>query len=143
MAVSRTPSTTGTQTTSAKSTAGKSAAAKAQAPAQTDIAAIEAENLRVPDTSDAPLELRKKELIDLVVARCDVKKRDAKPAIEAALAVLGEALKAGREVNLQPMGKIKTKRSKRVGNAQISTLHLRQNNAAQSGGKDPLAQSEN
>lgn len=140
MAVSRTPSTTGTQTTSAKSTARKPAAAKAQASAQTDIAAVEAENLRASAIGDAASELRKKELIELVVARCDVKKRDAKPAVEAALAVLGEALKAGREVNLQPMGKIKIKRSKQVGNAQISTLHLRQNNATRSGGKDPLAQ---
>ncbi|WP_116597346.1 HU family DNA-binding protein [Primorskyibacter marinus] len=133
MAVS--PRKTGTRTT-----AKKPAAAKAQASAQTDIAAVEAENLRASAIGDAASELRKKELIELVVARCDVKKRDAKPAVEAALAVLGEALKAGREVNLQPMGKIKIKRSKQVGNAQISTLHLRQNNATRSGGKDPLAQ---
>ena len=36
--------------------------------------------------------VKKPEFIDRAVARTDVKKRDAKPAIEAALAVLAEAL---------------------------------------------------
>jgi len=45
-------------------------------------------------------DLRKKALIDLVVARSGTKKKDAKPVVEAMLAVLGETIGAGRELNL-------------------------------------------
>ena len=59
--------------------------------------------------------LKKAEFIDRAVERGDVKKRDAKPAIEAALAVLSEALMAGEELNLPPMGKMRVVKSKDIG----------------------------
>lgn len=55
-------------------------------------------------------ELRKKELIDKVVKRSGIKKRDAKPVIESMLAVLGEALADSRELNLPDLGKVKVRR---------------------------------
>ena len=55
-----------------------------------------------------------------------MKKRDAKPAIEAALAVLSEALINGEELNLPPMGKLRVMKSKDVGDgAKVLTLKLR------------------
>ena len=51
--------------------------------------------------------IKKPEFIDRVVDRIDVKRRDAKPAIDAALAVLAEALVNGEELNLPPMGKLR------------------------------------
>ncbi|MFY9212553.1 MAG: HU family DNA-binding protein [Aestuariivita sp.] len=71
-------------------------------------------------------ELRKKELIDLVVERSGAKKKDAKPAIEAALAILGEAMAEGRELNLRPLGKIKISRREEKANGTVIVCRIRQ-----------------
>ena len=70
--------------------------------------------------------MKKKDFIDRVVERSGVKKRDAKPAIEATMAELADLLAAGRDLNLPPMGKLKSVKSKEVGDgAQVLTLKLR------------------
>lgn len=69
--------------------------------------------------------LRKKELIDRVVARSGVKKKDAKPTIEAMLAILGEALDKGEELNLHPMGKMKVTRVIEKPNAKVMVTKVR------------------
>ncbi len=70
--------------------------------------------------------VKKPEFIDRAVARTEVKKRDAKPAIEAALAVLADALEKGEELNLPPMGKLRVVKSKDIGDgAKVLTLKLR------------------
>lgn len=87
-------------------------------------------------------ELKKRELIDLVVARSDVKKKYAKPVVEALLEVLGESLAKGRELNLQPLGKLKYNRTKETPSARVVVAKIRQNKQAQIGassGPDPLA----
>lgn len=110
-------------------------------------AALEAEDasddepVEVIELPIVPLpELKKKELVDLAVERSGVKKRDAKPAIEAALAVLGEALAEGREMNLVPLGKLKVTRMKKGGNGQIINLRVRQPEESEFSLTDPLAQ---
>lgn len=85
-------------------------------------------------------ELKKKELIETVVARSGVKKRDAKPVVEAMLAVLGETIADGREMNLAPMGKLKITRMKKTTKAHIITTRLRRTEAQTSDAPDPLAQ---
>jgi len=75
--------------------------------------------------------LRKKELIERVVERSGVKKKDAKPTIEAMLAVLGEALAAGEELNLQPLGKVMVKKTKELANAKMMVCRIRQRNAVE------------
>lgn len=72
-----------------------------------------------------PYVLRKKELIERVVARSGLKKKDAKPAIEAMLVVLGEALSNGEELNLQPMGKIMINRVIDKPNATVIVAKVR------------------
>lgn len=74
----------------------------------------------------APPMLRKKELIDRVVLRSGIKKKDAKPVIEAMLSVLGEALAADEVLNLQPLGKVMVKRTKELPNAKLMVCRIRQ-----------------
>ena len=85
------------------------------------------------DAGDNPL--KKQELIAKVVERSEVAKKHAKPVIEAMLAVLGDALADGRDLNLQPMGKVKRKRVKDTEKARIIVANIRQPKAAGAGDK--------
>ncbi len=96
------------------------------------MAGAEAETTIVTDVTpsvSAP-ELKKKDLIDAVVERSGVKKKFAKPAIEAMMAIMGEALAEGREMNLQPLGKIKINRIKAVNNGKVVMTRIRQSDQA-------------
>ena len=91
--------------------------------------------------SDAVV-LKKPELIDMIVERSGVKKRDVKPALEAALQILGECLIEGREMNLQPLGKVKLNRMKELSNARVINCKIRQPIKPQEEHKDPLAEAD-
>lgn len=84
------------------------------------------------DTRAAPVttELKKQELLQKVVAKSDVKKKDAKLVVEAMLEVLGEALADGRDLNLQPLGKVKLNRTKETAAARIMVAKIRQRRAS-------------
>ncbi|WP_317626818.1 HU family DNA-binding protein [Rhodalgimonas zhirmunskyi] len=89
--------------------------------------------------------LRKKEFIDAVAQRSGVKRRDAKTAAEAALVELGEAIAAGRQINLPGFGKLKVNRSKRLSNGEVFVTKIRQpkdktEDKAETTPKDPLAE---
>lgn len=96
------------------------------------------------DTPDSGNELKKRELLDLIVTRTGVKKRDAKPVMEAMLTLMSEAITAGRELNLEPMGKLKTNRIKETENGRITIMRLKQSGGANGpeGGKQTLAETE-
>ncbi|MEC8195989.1 MAG: HU family DNA-binding protein, partial [Pseudomonadota bacterium] len=85
-------------------------------------------------------ELKKVELIEMIVERTGVKKRDAKPTIEAALQILGEALAEGRELNLQPLGKIRVNRMKKLSSARVMTCKVRQTIKEETTDPEPLAE---
>ena len=99
----------------------------------------------------APAILRKKQLIDEVVARSGIRKKDAKPVVEAMLAVLGEAVAAGTTLNLHPLGKLTVQKQNQKSTARVTVARIRQSaGAAQRKGtpspagvaissKDPLA----
>lgn len=74
-------------------------------------------------------ELRKKELFDLVVERSGKKKKDVKPVVEAMLAVLGDAFAEQREMDLQPLGKLRVQRGKELSDGRALVLKLRQKSA--------------
>ncbi|WP_299288069.1 HU family DNA-binding protein [uncultured Tateyamaria sp.] len=112
-------STTKSTKTSSMTAATKSAAAKA-APASAPVVVAAA----VPVVSGP--KMRKPELVDAVVAKTGMKKKDVKPIIEAALAVLGSALQSGRELNLEPMGKIKINREKKLPEGKVMHAKIRQ-----------------
>ncbi|MEL7255141.1 MAG: HU family DNA-binding protein [Pseudomonadota bacterium] len=81
-------------------------------------------------TATPGLELKKRELLDQVVKRTDVKKKFAKPVLEAMLDVMGEALAEERPLNLQPMGRVMPKRTKEAGTNRVITARIRQSKTA-------------
>ncbi len=81
--------------------------------------------------------LRKPELLEAVILRSGVRKREAKPVVEALLAVLGEAVAAGRDLNLEPFGKLRINRSQTGENGRVTVARLRQKDGAgKAGGAD-------
>ncbi|SEM50538.1 DNA-binding protein [Loktanella fryxellensis] len=85
-------------------------------------------------------EVKKAEFIDRVTARANLRKRDAKTAIEATLAELADILIAGGELTLPPMGKLKAIKVKDLGDgAQLLTIKLRTMKDG-AGGTAPVAQ---
>ena len=74
--------------------------------------------------------VRKKELIGAVVARSGVKKRDAKPVVEALLAELATALAKGRGLNLPPLGRVKINRTREMENGRVIIVKMRQKDNA-------------
>ena len=82
----------------------------------------------VGGSRDAPAgeTVKKADFVDRVVARSGVKKKDAKPAIEATLAEIAAIMSAGGELVLPPIGKLKTVKINDLGEgAQVMTLKLR------------------
>ncbi|WP_422029097.1 HU family DNA-binding protein [Roseovarius sp.] len=116
--------------TTKKPTSTKPArAATKLAPGSASAARAKAETVETPAESGGA-ELKKRGLIDEVVKRSGVRKKFAKPVIEAMIDVLGEAISEGREVNLQPFGKIKQQRTKDTANARITVARIRQSKSA-------------
>ncbi|OYU17411.1 MAG: hypothetical protein CFE34_15860 [Rhodobacteraceae bacterium PARR1] len=74
---------------------------------------------------DKSASLKKKELIDRVMAATGGKKKDVKEVVEATLAVLGAALQSGEGLNLPPFGKARIAKSKGEGMSSAMTVKLR------------------
>lgn len=91
----------------------------------------------VPTLSEPAM--RKKELIDEAVLRSGIKKKSAKPVVEALLEILGETLSEGREMNIQPLGKLKVNRVKDVPNGKVIIAKVRQSDRSRQTQNDPLA----
>ncbi|MBY6065257.1 HU family DNA-binding protein [Leisingera aquaemixtae] len=111
-----------------KPAAGKAAARKTGAAKPADAAPAAPEPVVV--AAAAPVvqaaALAKRELVEQAVERSGVKKKDAKPVVEAVLALLGEAVAEGRELNLKPFGKLRVNRSQERGNGRVFVCRLRQ-----------------
>lgn len=71
-------------------------------------------------------ELKKKELIERIIAKNGMKRRDVKPVVETMLEVLGAAIGDGETLNLQPFGKVMVKRTNDAPNAKVSVVKIRQ-----------------
>lgn len=112
--------TTGTRSRAKTATRATKSAVKTQTPKPAPVLVTETEPVL------GAADLKKVDLVNEVVERSGIKKKFAKPAIEAALAVLGEALAEGRGLNLRPMGKLKIMRSKDVANGTVMTARIRQ-----------------
>ena len=92
-------------------------------PAEADMTSGEPEIDAMHDRSGM---VRKVEFIDRIVEQTGLKKKDVKPAIEAALDLFAEALSNGKDLNLPPMGKLKVVKTKELDNgAKALTLKLR------------------
>lgn len=87
--------------------------------------------------------VRKPVFLDQVVARSGLKKRDAKTAVDAALAVLADALAKGDELVLPPLGKLRVVKAKEIGGgASVLTLKLRTTKDGAGAGKSGLAEAD-
>ena len=97
-------------------------------PAPDHSAVTQSASAAKPATDPSPPgpEMKKQELLQKVLTRSGIKKKDAKPVVEAMLEVLGEALANGRELNLQPLGKIKMNRIKEMDRARVIVAKIRQ-----------------
>ncbi|WP_172294173.1 HU family DNA-binding protein [Pseudoruegeria sp. HB172150] len=98
----------------------------------------------IADTADGPKVMGKRELVNRVVEASGIKKRAAKPVVEAMLKELGDALSRGETLNLQPFGKGIVKNYRNLENAEVVELRLRRSKqairAAEESDEDPLAQ---
>ena len=115
-------STRKTVSSAAKSGASKSASSASNSAPSVTKATIVTD---AAPTMTAPM-MKKKELLNLVVERSGVRKKFAKPTVEAMMAVLGEAIAEGRDLNLPPMGKIKQQRTKDASNVRVTVAKIRQ-----------------
>jgi nucleoid DNA-binding protein len=84
-------------------------------------------------------QLKKKDMVERVAAASGVKRADARAVLDAALALIGERLAAGDELQLPPLGRLRMLREKDNGRARIATLRL-QVAGEDEAGKDPLAE---
>lgn len=85
--------------------------------------------------------LRKKELIDRVVAATGARRRDAGPAVEATLAALGDALARGEALVLPPLGRMRVvKRKDSAKGGTTLTLKLSRGGAKGAAGEGGLAE---
>ncbi|MEJ6398651.1 HU family DNA-binding protein [Yoonia sp. 208BN28-4] len=70
--------------------------------------------------------IKKQDFFERILKRGDMKKNQIKPGVEAALEVISDALLAGEELHLPPLGKLKVQNVKDVGGgAKALTLKLR------------------
>src|SRR6056297_613720 len=107
----------------APTTSRKSTAAPAEPAAAAPKPVVVAENA----SETALPDLKRQELLAQVVERSEVKKKFAKPVLEAALALIGEALAEGRDLNLEPLGKVKINRTRQMANGRVTVARIRQN----------------
>ncbi|MCP5037537.1 MAG: HU family DNA-binding protein [Rhodobacteraceae bacterium] len=133
------------KTTTRKTTTRKPAVTTAKATKKPPVQATSATATPVKDVKSAvqavatpavPV-LRKKQLIDEVVTRSGIKKKFAKPVVEAMLDVLGDAISSGKEMNVQPFGKVMTKKQTDKPNAKVSIVKIRQSKRAKEAAVKP------
>ncbi|WP_102226483.1 HU family DNA-binding protein [Acidimangrovimonas sediminis] len=111
---------------------GRRKAAERPSNAKPRLAAVEGAGILPADPAGTAAEpvsaeatLGKKELFQRVTAATGAKKKDARLIAEATLAILGQALSEGEELNLPPLGKMRIVRSRDGGGAEVFTLKLR------------------
>ena len=139
-AAPKTTAKTRTKATAAKATAPDAAKS---APKATPVSAAAKAPNRGVTTPAKPVsitrELKKKELIDRVAVASGLKKPQAKAAIEATLAILGESLEKGEAMNLEPLGKVKVQKEKDAGAALVYSCRVRRKKVSAAPAKAPLA----
>jgi DNA-binding protein HU-alpha len=113
-----------------------SAAKTKPAPAIAKIKAAKTETASDGDGTS----LKKKDLIDRVVAASGVKKKDAKPVVEAMLAEMGEALGRGEGLQLLPFGNLRVVKSKDLASGEVVTVKVRRPGPRSPKAAAPLAE---
>ncbi len=131
----------------AKSTAGKEKAGKSVAKpaakkspagaAKVQVGQVSAVEGGAEGDDKVVVMTRVKDLVDRVSANSELKKKDVKTIIEAALAELAKSLDAGESLNLPPMGRIRVANKRDADGAVFMTLKLRRGAEKAAGDKAP------
>ncbi len=88
------------------------------------------------NTATVPVSgIKLRDLVDSVAAATGAKKVDAKASVEATLAALATALKAGADMTLPPLGKLRVVKLAEKGGATMMTLKLRHGGGQKPGAK--------
>jgi len=132
---SKLSTTRAAKTVTAKKATPRKAKPATSAPAKTKIGADAPPSapIAAPAVVNAPQAvvmgpaMRKKQIIDAVVERSGLKKRDVKPVLDHLLAVMGDALAEGKELVVPPMGRIKTHKKKQAAKKTIFFAKIHQN----------------
>jgi nucleoid DNA-binding protein len=85
------------------------------------------------------VQVKKKDFLDQVTAASGANKAEVRGVLDAALTLMAERLKAGDEIALPPLGKLRMVREKDNGKVRIATLRLQLAGDGESG-TDPLAE---
>lgn len=116
------PKKTTPRSTAAKSRGPKPKAASVAAPS--DPAPVQPAEAR-----PAMQALRVKDLVEAVLTRTAGKKKETRTAVEATLAVIGEALSKGQGLNLPPLGRAKVNRQKEIGDSELLVVKFKRDSA--------------
>lgn len=72
-------------------------------------------------------QLRMKDMVERVMDRTGLKKGEVKASVEATLAVLGEALESGEDINTPGLGKMRVTREKPTPRGRMMMVKLVRN----------------
>ena len=92
---------------------------------------------------EATSAMKKQQFVERVVEETGVARKDVKAVVEATLALIGEALSSGMELNLPPLGKLKVNRVRGEGPVredgapEVLILKLRRNPSSQATAATP------
>jgi hypothetical protein len=92
-------------------------------------------------TTRSGVVLKKKDFVDRVAEKSGVKKADARSVVDTALTILSEALAAGDEVALPPLGRVRKMVTKDNGKIRAMTLRVQAISDGDTG-NEPLADSQ-
>lgn len=127
-----------------RKTSGAKAPAKSAAAAKSEPAVLSVVPAPAPVAEHAAVpQLKKKELIERVVAAMGGKKKGVREIVEATLTILGDALDKGEGLNLPPFGKARIAKQGGDGIDTAMTLKVRRGTGDKKpgkGAKDALAE---
>lgn len=78
-----------------------------------------------PKEAGSQIELSKSDLVDRLMRQSDMKKGDARRALDATLLVLHEAISEGADISAAPLGKIKVARQKETNNGTLAVCRIK------------------
>lgn len=91
----------------------------------TTVTPLEVTEATDTEEDDSDPEFRRPDLIEKVMERSGMKRKDVKPVVEAMLAVMGDLLVAEQDMNIAPLGKVMIKNSKELEKAHVLTVKVR------------------
>lgn len=86
---------------------------------------LDAVDTSKPATTEPVKLVRRKELVERIVATSGMKPNAVKSVLDAVLVELGDALSAGESLNIHPLGKITVNRTKKLEDREVLICKIR------------------